>query len=115
MDELGLSERAGPEKGDASSRYALKFRRLEPGEAWEVSYLAFRNATSDPASIDIYKDGHGYNHYLAQKQPAVSGYIYFLDEPFWVSEGETLVVEFVGGGSSDDLEAWATGTKKVRS
>lgn len=111
MDELVLLERAGPETGDASTRYALKFRRLEPGENWKVHYLAFRDNTSGPTSIDIYLDGHGYNHYLAQKQPAVNGYIYFLDVPFRVSEGETLVVEFVGGGSSDVVEAWATGQK----
>lgn len=112
MEDLALLERAGAVTKDASTRYPLEFKRLEPGEEWEVRYLAFRDATSDPTSIDIYLDGHGYKHYLAQKQPAVAGYIYSLDEPFRVNQGETLVVEFVGGGSSDVMEAWATGVKR---
>ena len=108
---LTLRERAGPETGDATTRYPLRFRRLEPGESWEVAYLAFRDATSAPTSIDVYLDGHGYKHYLVQQQPTTANYIYFLDRPFWVEEGETLVVEFLAGGASDVMEAWATGLK----
>ena len=108
---LALRERAGRVTGDASTRYALKFPVLESGEMWEVAYLAFRDTTSAPTSIDVYIDGHGYNHYLSQQQPTTANYIYFLDRPFKVYEGETLVVEFVGGGAADVLEAWATGSK----
>lgn len=111
MEDLALLERAGSETGDASTRYALKFRRLEPGEEWKVHYLAFRDSTSGPTSIDLYLDGHGYKHYFAQQKPGVAGTIYYLDQPLRVSQGETLVVEFVGGGASDVMEAWATGGK----
>ena len=108
---LALRERAGRVTGDASPRYALKFRVLEPGEMWEVAYLAFLDVTSAPTSIDVYLEGHGYNHYIAQQKPTTANYIYFLDRPFKVYEGETLVVEFVGGGAADALEAWASGLK----
>ena len=114
MNSLDLNERAVGAGKDASTSFALKFPRLKPGERWEVHYLSFRDATSDPSRADIYKEGQGYNHFLGQKQPMVAGYIYTLDEPFWVGEGETLVVEFFGGGSSDDLEAWVTGTQWVK-
>lgn len=108
---LTLRERAGPETGNATSRFPLRFKRLEPGETWEVAYLAFLDVTTGPTSLDVYLEGHGYKHYIAQQQPTNANYIYFLDRPFRVEEGETLVVEFVGGGASDVMEAWATGLK----
>ena len=114
MNGLDLNERAGQTTGDASTAYVLKFERVKTGERWEVDVLAFRDNTTSPSRIDVYKEGHGYNHYVGQVQPAVKGYVYTLDRKFWVGPGETLVVEFRGGGSADDMEAWITGTQWVK-
>lgn len=108
---LPLQERVKKPSGDASTSFKLSFDPVKVGELWEVENLSFRDNTSSPTRIDVYIQGGGWDHFVGQKQPAVSGYVYTLDRPFWVGEDRTLVVEFVGGGATDNLEAWATGRK----
>lgn len=115
MHSLDLNERAVGLSKDSSTSYKLEFPRVEPRQRWQVDVLAYRNNTTAPSRIDIYKQGHGYNHYLGQTRPGVGGYIYLFDRTFWVAEGETLTLEFFGGGATDDMEAWVTGLKWVLS
>ena len=110
---LPLQERAKTSSGDASSSYKLEFEPVKVGERWEVENLSFRDNTSSPSRIDCYIKGGGWDHFVGQKQPAVAGYVYTLDRPFWVGEDRTLVVEFFGGGATDAMEAWATGKKGI--
>ncbi len=113
MPTINLSERAAQPSADCSTSYPLQFARVQPGHVWHVTDLSFRDKTSSPSRVDVYKLGHGYNHYLWQEAPAVANDIYTCEREFWVAEGETLVVEFFGGGATDDVESWATGQEEV--
>lgn len=112
-EKLPLQERAKVASGNAAASYALKFEPVKVGEMWEVENLSFRDNTSATTRIEVYIEGGGWNHFVGQKLPGVSTTVYTLPMPFWVGEGRTLVVEFVGGGATDELEAWATGWKRV--
>jgi len=108
-----LQERAKKASVDASTSYALEFDQVEVGERWQVENLCVRANTTSPSRIDVYIAGGGWNHFVGQVQPAVKGFVYTLPRPFWVGEGRKLSILFVGGGATDELEAWATGLKWV--
>lgn len=109
-----LERRVIEPSGDASTSYQVKFDLVRTGERWDISRLSFRDNTSSPTRISVYKEGRGANQYVGEKQPAVAGYIYTLDRPFRVHEGQRLVVDFVAGGSSDEMEAWLEGDYVVQ-
>ena len=111
---LPLQDRAVNPSADASTSYELEFEPVKVGEMWYVEDLSFRDNTSSPSRIDCYIKGGGWDHFVGQRQPAVAGYVYTLDRPFWVGEDRKLVVKFVGGGATDELEAWATGWKWIK-
>lgn len=115
MGKVGvpLQERAKKASGDASTSYALEFDQVEVREMWEISNFCFRDNTSSPTRIDVYLSGRGWDHFVGQKQPAVAGYVYTLERPFTVPENSKVIVLFVGGGATDEMEAWATGQKWI--
>lgn len=109
--KIPLQERAKKASGDASTAYELVFEPVKVGEMWEVEDLSFRDKTSTTSRIECYVKGGGWDHHVGQKIASAAGNVYTLDRPFWVGEDRTLVVNFVGGGAADELEAWVTGWK----
>ncbi len=112
-EKLPLQERAKKASGDASTAYELVFEPVKVGEMWYVENLSFRDKTSSPTRVECYIKGAGWDHHVGQKVPGAAAAIATLDRPFWVGEDRTLAVKFVGGGATDELEAWATGWKWV--
>lgn len=111
--QLPLQERAKNASANAATSFQLEFEPVKVGERWYVENLCLRDNSSATTRTGVFIKGGGWDHFVGMKAPTVSTYVYTLDRPFWVGEGRTLVVEFVGGGATDALEAWATGWKWV--
>jgi len=97
----------------------LKFGPIKAGEIYQVNRLAVENESNAFTEIRLFVDGRGYNHYLEESNSPAKATLFWITEPFFLFEGETLVVRCTGCTNLDKLFAYLEGVyiifdKKVK-
>lgn len=84
---------------------------VPPGEIWCLQGIAYENETGARGTFRRYIEGHGYNHYLAEKTSPGAGELIFTQWIVYLLPGERLVIRQASCTSGDVLALYAHGYK----
>lgn len=93
----------------AAATEEIAFPRVEPGRHYHITRVAVENETSTSTDVRILVRGHGWDHYIEEKDTLAADTLYRENEPFHLSEGEDLVAKFTGVSVNDDLRFYVEG------
>lgn len=103
--DLVLSKTAASGSNDTQSEPA------ESGELWCIQRLAAENQTTDFTELRILKTGGAGELLLAEQTGGLAATLYWVDQPFYLTEGQYIVARFTGCTASDILKVYLTGWK----
>ena len=84
---------------------------VPPGEIWCLQNIAYENETGERGTFRRYIEGHGYNHYLAEKENPRAGELIFTDDVVYLLPGERLTIRQASCIAADVLALYACGYK----
>lgn len=88
----------------------VSFGPVEPGRHYTIQRYAVEDENSAlTGDIRVFVAGHGYNHYLVEKDTPAAAELVWENEPTHLFEGETLTARFTGATSGDDLHLYLEG------
>jgi len=86
--------------------------RVDPGELWRIESISAENETSNFTELRIYIKGHGYEHWLYEKENPLGGKLYWSEEDITLGEGEQIIARFSGCTSGDKLAFYLNGYRE---
>jgi len=93
----------------AGSADQCDFGPVPPGHLWAITNIAVLNDTNNTSRVLISIIGFGEDHHLANIQEPSDQRVYNVNETFYVPEGRTLRVRWVGSITLDTLHAYVQG------
>jgi len=87
----------------------IDFGPVPPGHLWILTNLAILNDTNNSSRVRVSIEGFGEAHYLADIHDPSDQRVYNVNETYYIPEGRTLRVRWVGSTSSDVLHAYMQG------
>lgn len=89
----------------------VKTDPVPDGEIWIITSLAYENETGARGTFRRYIEGHGYNHYIAEKQSPAAAELIFTNDVLHLLPGERLTIRQASCTASDILSLYAMGYK----
>jgi len=87
---------------NATDEYLLS-RPVERGQQWRVELVSCEDETTAFTYLRIGIRRGGIDAWLEEEKTPSAGTRYWMNDPFWLAEGERLVVRFNGTTLGDKL------------
>ncbi len=82
---------------------------VPPGHLWVITHVAIEDEDSAFTSVRISVTGYGEDHHVFENITVAEDALTTFDDDFFVPEGRSLRVRFVGTTSADLLAAYIQG------
>ena len=103
---------------DTKSGAGLQTLRSDPvpaGELWCIqrhSYEGSAATSSGNTRARVHIEGHGYKHYISDKNEPTAALLYWDDAAVWLTEGERLVLEWDQAADGNKLDLYLDGYRE---
>lgn len=94
---------------------SLKSDIVPSGELWCIqrhSYEGSAATSGGNTRARVHIEGHGYKHYLSDKDGPTLALLYWDPDPVWLSEGECLVLEWDHAVDGNKLDLYIGGYRE---
>ena len=92
-----------------SSPDDVAMERVKPGRLYCIQHVTVENETTDFTSFRILKAGVGGEHPLVEQLDPEADELYWMSDDIYLTEGQYLLVRFVGCTADDVLKVYYTG------
>ncbi len=87
----------------------IDFGPVPPGHLWVITNIAFIDDDNNASRVRFSIEGFGETHHLAEVNNPSDQWVYYVNGTWYIPEGRTLRVRWVGSVSSDGLHAYVQG------
>jgi hypothetical protein len=91
----------------------VKSDQVPPGEIWCLQGIAYENETGARGTFRRLIEGHGYEHFVAEKTSPGTGELIFTNHIVYLIPGERLSIRQASCTSGDKLALYAHGYKTL--
>lgn len=100
------------EKAAAAALLTVKSRVVPPDQIWCIQRYAYEGSavtSGGNTRARAYRGGHGYNHYLSEKDGPSADALYCDPDPIWLHPGEQLCLEWDQASINTIIKLFAEG------